>query len=99
MEFSVQGLGIGVQGLGSTVHGLGLRVWSPGFRAALPPSVFEAHRLLHHSALGLRVIKKRRSYRLPRVLQRRQRARGILLGVEGFGAGSWGWNKEVTTPL
>jgi len=56
----VQGVGIRVQGLGFRVQGSGFRVQGVGMRADPGGLVFKAHRLVYHSTLGLRVIKKRR---------------------------------------
>ena len=49
MGFGVWGLGSGVWGF--WIGGLGSRVWG---------LVFNAHRLVYHSTLGLRVIKKKK---------------------------------------
>jgi len=51
----VSGFGFGVRsGLGIRVQGVELRIQGLGFRL-----VFKAHRLWHHSTLGLIVIKKK----------------------------------------
>ena len=63
----VSGFGFRVSGLGSRVSGFGVRCsdfggWVKGAPAAFfhGGNVFEAGRLLYHSTLGLRVIKKKK---------------------------------------
>jgi len=69
--FRVQGLGSGVWGLGFRVSGFGFRVsgfgfWVSGFgfrdgtslRRFRGGLALKAHRLVYHSTLGKRVIKK-----------------------------------------
>jgi len=82
LGFGVWGLGFGVWGLRFGVWGLGFGVWGLGFgvcerrrRDQSTPgrekTIFKAHRLLYHSTLGLRVIKKKKKgVRTPHLLSR-----------------------------
>ena len=58
-EFGVWHLEFGVWGLGIRVWGFGCGMWGFGFRVYQEGLVFNAHRLVYHSTLGLRVINKR----------------------------------------
>jgi len=57
----VQGSGFRFQGSGFRVQGSGSRVW-PALtgRPSRGGLVFEAHRLLHYSTLGLKVMNKKK---------------------------------------
>ena len=52
------------------------------FRAGL---IFKAHRLLYHSALGLRVIKKKKKCRGKRARRKTFRVQTVVFGIQGSG--------------
>ena len=109
MGFGVWGLGFGVwdfifrvSGFGFRVSGFGIRVSGsgrrPGFRGGLS---FKVHRLVYHSTLGWRVIKKKKKKETwacssLRSLDHASRDTfrfgvwSLGFGVRGLGFGVWG---------
>jgi len=64
------------------VSGVGFRVGGWGLKRFRGGLVFKAHRLVYHSTLGWRVIKKRR--------------RSVGFRVEGWGFRVWGLGFRVS---
>ena len=103
MRFRVWGLGLefGAKNSGFRISGFELRGTGSGFRRNVKRFrrglVFKAQRFSYHSAAGLRVIEKKRRFRVRETCARISqgssgfKVQGSGFGFKGFGFGFGGW--------